>query len=359
MTTFVNKTFDDTSPVLNWLGDWVRFTDGMQLQTPNGSLVSFPLYNNSGSYTSLTNVALKFVFPENARAIYGYGALLSGSYQTSIDCTIDCASYEVHMATVNPGALNGSTLLFSYQFSSPNIHIMRLGANDSRVIIDRFDLEVAVNTTATAPVPTSTSPKETHSPLGSAVVGTHPIPAGKEPPVAAIVGGTLGGLVVFISALSLYLFYRRRRSSRPAKPLIEPAELSFIPHPFSFPQSPPPTQDDAEPSDPESFSPWQSTDFSSNGMSTVNSNLAAERRRRVFHEMDAGPVYMNGFSRDDVVQPPLYERVFQESQENIDGQRRLVANGEEVVGAEMRGSKDLKRVHLLAWEDGGENSEPR
>ncbi|KAJ3557169.1 hypothetical protein NP233_g11811 [Leucocoprinus birnbaumii] len=94
-------------------------------------------------------------------------------------------------------------------------------------------------------------------------------------------------------------------------------------------------------------------------MSTVNSNLAAERRRRIFHEMDAGPVYMNGFSRDDVVQPPLYERVFQESQENIDGQRRLVANGEEVVGAEMRGSKDLKRVHLLAWEDGGENSEPR
>ncbi|KAJ7774486.1 hypothetical protein DFH07DRAFT_100799 [Mycena maculata] len=276
-----NVTYDDRDPILDYSGDWFR------TGTWNATSVDETGTLASSSVTSGVNVT--FVFPTPATAFYYFGIprCCGGEYLICIDCDPNNPQYiTIDGVNTSDNGQNPPIVLFSKTFDVPGVHEvilanepdLRFGGN-SQITLDKFELTVpdadAVTTTTATPL-SSSAPLSTGATLP--VAGSS---SSSSSPLAPILGGVLGGLVLLLIILGIW-FLLRRRSRRPA---------------YNAEQAP----------DHQEQHLWQNTSrftVSTNPATMFSTTTSAPSRR----ELDAGRI--DDYSSPDDTLPPEYGQVF-------------------------------------------------
>ncbi|KAJ8084833.1 hypothetical protein PM082_003610 [Marasmius tenuissimus] len=288
--------------------------------------------SNVGQSGTLTvandlNASVTFSFPVPAIAFYYFGMLRSkgGFYGICIDCDPEQPEYQdIDALNVTDDGKNPPVVLFSKRFDTPAQHVVILrNQNDirepggnSQITIDRFVLEVVDN------LPTPAIP----SPSPSLTSDTVKL----GPPIGAIVGSTIGGLLLAIIMIVTGVYYWRRRRGQLVSVrdnlntddsgVSSPA---IVPYPVMDPSISKQERPKAGQSTPTLQRPPSPTP--SSGSTAIVTYFRFRRRgwqrevdndverRPGRREADAGPIPAED---EESTLPPLYEQVFQAGPSN-------------------------------------------
>ncbi|KAJ8084826.1 hypothetical protein PM082_003603 [Marasmius tenuissimus] len=163
----------------------------------------------SSSNDPNANVTFDFPVPAIAFRYYGMRRSRGGLYGICIDCdSLDEPRFQnVDALNATDDGLNPPVVLFSKAFDTPAKHVIILrNQNDTRIVpggnsqitIDRFELDV-IDDSPASDIPQSPSP----SPATDS--------GNTKPPIGAIVGGTVGGLILAVILIAIVFICRRRR----------------------------------------------------------------------------------------------------------------------------------------------------
>ncbi|KAK1229299.1 hypothetical protein PQX77_007644 [Marasmius sp. AFHP31] len=287
-----NITYDDRNTTLNYGGFW--FHEG----TWNASNV-----DQSGTLSSSNdpNATVTFDFPVPAIAFhyFGIGRSRGGLYGICIDCDAENPRFQnVDGLNVSDNGRNPPVALFSKVFDTPAKHVMvlrnqndtrRIPSGNSQMTIDRFVLEVIED----SPPPVTPQPP---SPLPTTDSGN------AKPPIGAIVGGAIGGLVLTVILTAIGFRYRRRRRNHLSRLVSmhndnEASPSAVVPYPQRHPSF------SKEKRLKASLSlTSESTDSSRSSLSTTTDSHS----RRDSEITGSTPIEDEGSTL-----PPLYAEVFQ------------------------------------------------
>ncbi|KAK0466254.1 uncharacterized protein EV420DRAFT_818246 [Desarmillaria tabescens] len=247
MAGFQNISYDDRrTDVLKYNNQW--FTRGFYNASSTGE---------AGTLTSANSLSARmtFTFPDPANAFYYYGIrrCCGGNYTICIDCNPDDPNFEVIDAVNSTDdGKNPPVILYSKNFDKLGIHNVTLANHNdirygkSQITLDRFELQVedshatqsgsatstssastltststlASNLSSAVPTSTSASASERASASPTTSLSTLALRPSSEPsaatssasppPVGAIVGGVMGGLVAISLCLVIYLLKHLR-----------------------------------------------------------------------------------------------------------------------------------------------------
>ncbi|KAL0061519.1 hypothetical protein AAF712_011662 [Marasmius tenuissimus] len=301
-----NITYDDrdTNHLIygpNW------FHDG----TWNASSVG-----QTGTLTSSNdlNAVVTFTFPEPAIAFYYFGIFRSngGFYGICIDCDPNEPNFqEIDAFNTTDDGKNPPVALFSKRFDTPAQHVVILRnqkdrrskpKGNSQITIDRFVLEVMDD----SPVPVPVTPPPSPSPTSDS--------GGAGPPIGAIIGGAIGGILLAVIVIVTGLYCWHRKWQRDIEDPDPPTRHHHSgPYPSSFyghSRYGTNTSFTLSTLSPSIFSSRPSTNFSSGTRSssrtrssrrTRSTQLSSDRRARRGrrHGVDAGPAIVEGENEDD------------------------------------------------------------
>ncbi|KAJ7709814.1 hypothetical protein B0H17DRAFT_1124322 [Mycena rosella] len=279
-----NVTFDDRDQsVLNYSPGW--FLTGTYNATSVGQTGTL-------ASSSITNVNVTFVFPTPATEFFYFGIkrCCGGSYLICIDCDPNDRKF-ITIDAVDPtdDGQSPPVVLFSQKFSVAGVHEVILmnqpdpafGGN-SQITLDRFELTVpdpnAVQPTSatsanlfSTPTPSSTAGPEL---VGSA--------SSSSSNLAPILGGVLGGLVILLIIVGIWLLVRRR-----SRRTLYSEEQATAPG-------------------PQFQSQWRpNSTFTT--LTTPGTTISTTTSRR---ELDAGRIYSTYTESADDPLPPEYGQVF-------------------------------------------------
>ncbi|KAL0061516.1 hypothetical protein AAF712_011659 [Marasmius tenuissimus] len=318
-----NITYDDRDTNnlkygLSWFHDGIWNASNLnmdQIGTLSGS-------NDPNAYVT-------FNFPIPAIAFHYFGILRSrgGLYGICVDCDPNQPNLQdIDAFNITDDGQNPPVALFSKHFDTPAQHVVILKnkkdprgvpAGNSQITIDRFVLEVVDD----SPTPVTT---QAPSPTPTNVLGK----AG--PPVGAIVGGAIGGLllavILIISGLHYMRRYKRhqlafahenldaREASQASIPIIVPYTST---HPSLSKEERPKAGRSRRTYRPPGPTP-------SSGSTTIVTDVRfrrrgrqhevdAERRPKRRREVDAGPIPPE---HEESIPPPLYEQAFRAGPSN-------------------------------------------
>ncbi|KAF9074321.1 hypothetical protein BDP27DRAFT_1316876 [Rhodocollybia butyracea] len=198
----------------------------------------------SSTHDNSANVT--FVFPRAANAVYYYGIrrCCGGLYAACVDCAPNTPieGFEsIDAVNTTDDGRNPPVVLWSQVFSEPGIHTViltnqldnRFNGN-SEITLASFALQVQGDSTSSSspsPSSTSSSSPSTLQPSSSLLSSSTPFPittisatptsnlstsSSNEIPLAPLLGGLLGGLVVLGCVLAAILFYRHRHRYTPS-----------------------------------------------------------------------------------------------------------------------------------------------
>ncbi|KAK1217109.1 hypothetical protein PQX77_020255 [Marasmius sp. AFHP31] len=298
----------------DYTGFWTRdASDGGQITTGLWS-------------TSDPEATVSFNFPVPAIAFHYFGFLRPKGGLFSV--CIDCDPYSLRFATVTDATNttgdgeNTSGALFSRVFDTPGQHVVLMrsenntcnpAGNSSRLTIDRFVLEVVDDST---PV-TQSSPSRPSSPPASN--------SGKSgPQTGAIVGGAVGGGLIWAIILTLIGFHysRRRRKRLRSNQLVSAHDgnetdgnttsepilptTTIVPYSLMHPSITKEERPKAGSVQPPRSSSTSSQSRSRNVRSNITAHFHLRRERQREADTESGPLEDDCFTL-----PPSYEDVFQ------------------------------------------------
>ncbi|KAF7761646.1 hypothetical protein Agabi119p4_9638 [Agaricus bisporus var. burnettii] len=236
-------------------------------------------------------------FPLKAIAFFYYGLKKANTrFAICIDCDPNDRHFEiVYAANHSDNGRNPPVLLYSHRFSSPGVHevIIRNDRdpdtpfNHLQFTVDRIEIEI---------------PAEDSQP--------------RDVPIGAIVGGTVGGVVVVlvICAIAFCFWWRKKTRRRirehvgnrgfdgPSPTTYQP----FDPTPITQTQSTTTGTIDGRKSRIPRNRPLQVLSSPLSGLASTSSRPGTSQR-----EVDAGPVDDHtGHNIHDQLLPPEYEHVF-------------------------------------------------
>ncbi|KAF9447003.1 hypothetical protein P691DRAFT_776455 [Macrolepiota fuliginosa MF-IS2] len=211
-----NQTFDDRDSSLIYQGTWSQ-----------GIIAS----NITVTTTSDPNAIITFKFPIKAIAFYIYG--FPGAPDNTFGICIDCPSgtsttqFSPFHDFNAPVDEKTPAVLYLRNFSIPSIHEIAFNPH-SQLSIDRFELAIDPSTPTQIPSPPALSSSLASSLSATTVLSvpstppqptlpvpsTPPAPHAPAVPVAAIVGGVIGGFAAVLIGLAAYLWCRRRNRER-------------------------------------------------------------------------------------------------------------------------------------------------
>ncbi|KAK0484506.1 hypothetical protein IW261DRAFT_1456995 [Armillaria novae-zelandiae] len=316
-------------------------------------------WTNNGSYHTRTGETgtlsstkdqtanVTFTFPQAANAFYYYGIprCCGGMYAICIDCDFDSPNFEpIDGVNRSDDGQNPPIVLYSKTFDTPEVHKVtlsnqkdpRFAGGNSQITLARFVIQVQDDI---SPVPESSissmatsSISATSSIAPEASQTSTPSSTTSKPPIGAIVGGVLGGIVAISLCFIIWFFMRRRHRTQPEH---NNTNTSFHTSPYQYtpfiipgPRTNTPTvytvTDITSDYTPQKTNrtPGASVLNSSSGRTQPSSSRMASSDRLPRRETDAGRIDIGDDDDDLRTLPPEYEDVFSRGQ-SIGVTRRL------------------------------------